>query len=151
MRRSRSTLVLAVALFALVALAIPAAGAATVVPTALGRGQVRPYRIDPTGDGSEILGGFTRFHALQKSSPLADFGRLHWSSWSAREGRASGAAWVDDFRPDGAAGTFHASKVTIRVFRARHGFFTRLTIHIAGNRPVTLAAAARNGGWSEQP
>jgi hypothetical protein len=63
-----------------------------------------------------------------KYSPLSDFGRLHWTSYSARDGRAVGADWIDDFIQDGAAGTFHPVRATVHVCRPRHGLFTRMTI-----------------------
>ncbi len=124
---------------AALALALPAIASATTVPTDLGRPQVRPYRISYTGDGSAILGGFTRYHGLHKSSPLSDYGRLHWTTYNAREGRAVGADWIDNFVPDGAAGTFHAIRATVHVYRPRHGIFTRMTITEQGHS-VTLDA-----------
>jgi hypothetical protein len=114
-------------------LATPASASLPKVPTEFGRPQVRPYRIDYTGDGSAILGGFTRHQGLHKSSPLADFGRLHWTSFDARDGRATGADWIDNFIPDGALGTFHAFRATVHVFRPRHGIFTRMTISEQGH------------------
>jgi hypothetical protein len=118
-----------------VALAAPAAASASLpkTPTEMGRPQVRPYRIDYTGDGSAILGGFTNHTGLHKSSPLADFGRLHWTSYTASDGRATGADWIDNFIPDGAAGTFHPFRATIHVFRPRHGIFTRMTLTEQGH------------------
>jgi len=40
----------------------------------------------------------------------------------------AGADWMDDFTPDGATGTFHPFRVTVHVYRPRHGIFTRMTI-----------------------
>lgn len=129
----------------LLALAWPAVASATTVPTELGRPQVRPYRIGYTGDGSAFLGGFTRHHGLHKSSPQADFGRLRWTTYNAREGRAVGADWIDNFVPDGAAGTFHPFRVTVHVYRPRSGIFTRMTITEQGHS-VKLHAATP-AGW----
>jgi hypothetical protein len=115
-------------------LASPSIASATPrTPTEFGAPQVRPARIDYTGDGSAILGGFTKYKKLHKSSPLARFGRLHWTVYDGREGRAAGADWIDDFTPDGAAGTFHPFKATIHVYRPRHGVFTRMTITEQGH------------------
>lgn len=127
------------------ALAGPAiASASPRTPTEFGPPQVRPPRIDYTGDGSAILGGFTKYMRLHKSSPLADFGRLHWTVYNNREGRAVGADWIDDFIPDGATGTFHPFKVTIHVYRPRHGTFTRMTIIEGGH---TYTVKARGSSW----
>jgi hypothetical protein len=128
-----------------VALAAPAIASATPrTPTEFGPAQVRPARIDYTGDGSAILGGFTRYGRLHKSSPLADFGRLHWTVYDGREGRAVGADWIDDFVPDGAAGTFHPFQVTIHVYRLRHGIFTRMTITEPGH---SYTVTAHGSNW----
>lgn len=126
-------------------LACPAiASAMPRTPTEFRAPQVRPARIDYTGDGSAILGGFTRYRRLHKSSPLADFGRLHWTVYNGREGRAVGADWIDDFIPDGATGTFHPVHVTIHVYRPRHGIFTRMTITEQGH---TYTFSARGPIW----
>ncbi|MDQ2759925.1 MAG: hypothetical protein M3Y17_05680 [Actinomycetota bacterium] len=127
-------------------LALPAAASARIlpaVPTEFGHPQVRPHLIDYTGDGSAFLGGFTRHHALHKSSPLADFGRLHWTTYNKNEGRAYGADWIDNFIPDGAAGTFHPFKVTVHVYRPRAGVFTRMTI-VEQGRSYTFHAHGRD-------
>jgi hypothetical protein len=127
---------------AALALALPAAASATVVPTGLGPAQVRPYRIAYTGDGSAIIGGFTRYKGLHKSSPLAHFGRLRWTSYTTRDGRAVGADWIDNFIPDGASGTFHPVRCTVHVYRPRHGVFTRMTLTEQG-RSYTFIARGR--------
>lgn len=126
-------------------MATPAiASAAPRTPTELGRPQVRPARIDYTGDGSAILGGFTKFKGLHKSSRLADFGRLRWTVYNRHEGRAVGADWIDNFIPDGAAGTFHPFRAKIHVYRPRHGIFTRMTLSEQGH---TFTFKARGLGW----
>jgi hypothetical protein len=115
-------------------LAAPAvASALPRTPTEFGAPQVRPARIDYTGDGSAILGGFTRYRRLHKSSLLVDFGRLRWTVYNRRQGRAVGADWIDDFIPDGATGTFHPFQVTLHVYRPRHGMFTRMTMTEQGH------------------
>ncbi len=120
------------------------AAAVPRTPTEFGRPQVRPARIDYTGDGSAILGGFTRYRRLHKSSPLVDFGRLHWTVYNGREGRAVGADWVDDFVPDGATGTFHPIRVKVHVYRPRRGIFTRMTITEQGH---TFTFDAHGHNW----
>lgn len=127
------------------ALAGPAAASAMPrTPTEFGSPQIRPVRIDYTGDGSAILGGFTKYRRLHKSAPLAHFGRLHWKVYNRREGRALGADWIDDFIPDGATGTFHPFRVTVHVYRPRHGVFTRMTIVEQGH---SYTAKAHGTNW----
>src|SRR5262249_45303316 len=109
------------------------ASAAPRTPTEFGSPKVRPARIGYTGDGSAILGGFTKFRRLHKSSKLADFGRLHWTVYNRHQGRAVGADWIDDFIPDGATGTFRPIHVKVHVYRPRHGIFTRMTITERGH------------------
>lgn len=135
------------ATIAALALALPEIASAATVPTEMGRPQVRPYRIDYTGDASAILGGFTRHTGLHKSSPLSDFGRLHWTTYNAREGRAVGADWIDNFVPDGASGTFHPFHATVHVYRPRRGIFTRMTITERHHR-VTYDARGRDA-WQQ--
>lgn len=51
------------------------------------------------------------------------FGRLRWTSWTARRATASGAASVNDCTPNCAAGHFHRYpvKVTLSAPRSCHG------------------------------
>jgi hypothetical protein len=132
---------------AAVALALAAPAAASALPRTptefLGGPRVRPARIDYTGDGSAILGGFTKYKRLHKSSPLTHFGRLHWTVYNQHQGRAVGADWVDNFIPDGATGTFYPIRVSVHVYRPRHGMFTRMTITEQG-RSYTFSAHGTN-------
>ncbi len=133
--------------------ALPAsASAAPRVPTELslrdGSLQIRPYVIDWTGDGSGFLGGFTRRHSFHKYTRggIAKFGRLHWTTYNAQEGRAWGAVWIDNFIPDGASGTFYPAKVTVHVYRPRGGVFTRLEFRYS-HHTVTLTAVHSGRAW----
>ncbi|MDQ6745823.1 MAG: hypothetical protein M3Z27_07415 [Actinomycetota bacterium] len=139
-------------IFGVLAVLPASAWAAPRVPTEIslrdGSLQIRPYVIDWTGDGSGFLGGFTRRHSFHKYSRggIANFGRLHWTTYNGKEGRAWGAVWIDDFIPDGASGTFRASKVTVHVYRPRDGVFTRLEFRY-GHHRVTLSAVHSGAYW----
>ncbi len=107
------------------ALSAAAASASSLpgLPTELGgpRYQVRPARIDFTGDGTGQLGGFD-------GTGRRSFGHLHWRFWNRRDAAATGAVWIDDCKPDCAAGRFHAYAVRVFAFRPRRHHFTRLTL-----------------------
>lgn len=130
------------------ALVLPgvASAARVKVPTE-GGFQVRPDLIGWTGDGTGYLGGFTSQRSLRRPIALTAFGRLHWTTYNAREGRAYGADWIDNGKPDNAVGTFYPHRVNVRVSRPRHGVFTRLSFNLAG-RLVTLHS---HGDSWEQP
>ncbi|MHB1835433.1 MAG: hypothetical protein ACYCXW_10740 [Solirubrobacteraceae bacterium] len=119
-----------------------------VLPTELtGRQalEVRPPVIDFTGDGSGFLGGRTRRASISKPrlKTLRDFGRLHWSSWTGADARATGAVWLDNGIPDEASGTFYRYNVEVRAFRPRHGIFTRLAFaYWTGNVPHATVRSA---------
>jgi hypothetical protein len=120
---------LLVALLAAAGLALVPAGATAHerlpgLPTEMGgpRYQVRPSEIDYTGDGSGVLGGFD-------GGGRSRFGHLHWNYWNSRDALATGAVWIDNCKPDCAAGHFFPHQVRAFAFRPRHGHFTRLTLH----------------------
>lgn len=135
----------AAAVLVVLAVATPAlASAKPRIVTELGAPKARPARIDYTGDDSAILGGFTRYKRLHKFAPMRRFGRLHWTAYNRHGGRAVGADWIDNFIPDGAAGTFHPFRVKVHVYRPRHGIFTRMKIREHGGT-VTLKTFHRTG------
>lgn len=84
--------------------------------------QVRPAEIDYTGDGSGELGGF------DGTGRGDNYGHLHWTQWTPQQATGHGAVWINDFRPDRAAGHFHPYAVTVYATRARGGVFRRLTL-----------------------
>lgn len=132
------------------ALAVAAPASASTLPrtpTERWGAKVRPARIDYTGDGSAILGGFTRYKRLHKFVPIRRFGRLRWTHYNRRGGRAVGADWIDNFIPDGAAGTFHPVRVKVHVYRPRHGIFTRMTLTEHGHS-YTLKAHHRTNWFA---
>jgi hypothetical protein len=131
----------AVALVAVVFVAVAGAAALAKVqvpaydgPALAGKNpQVRPAQIIYTGDGSGLLAG----RGTRSRRPK--FGRLHWTSWNATEGRAFGADWADNCLPDCADGTFTPYPVNIKVFRPRvlegHRIFTRMQVTYTGKLP----------------
>ena len=91
--------------------------------------RVRPAKISYTGDGTGIVGGFDGTSARHP-------GHLRWLSYTRRDGRARGLLWLDDCEPSCAEGTFHATPVSVHVWRPRRGVFRRLTLsfHYRGKR-----------------
>jgi hypothetical protein len=106
---------------------------------------VRPSIIDFTGDGTGILGGFTRRRSIPKPGlrSMREFGYLKWSSWNAVDARGTGAVWLDNGVPDEARGTFYPYQVEVRAFRPRTGVFTRLAfVYWSGDVPHAAVRSA---------
>jgi len=120
----RRLLLLLAALPLLLVLALPAVASARVPRLFSGwkapytNSSVRPSGIGTiTGDGSAHIG-----------SDAGGNGAISWKHWSARDAVGVGKIWLDDCIPDTAGGTFHGRHAHIRVFRVRHGHYTRLTV-----------------------
>ena len=103
--------------------------------------QIRPQIIGFTGDGTGYLGGFTGRSAVPAPSrvSLRWAGRLHWTEYNSHLGRATGAEWLNNGRPDDARGTFHPYKASVRVFDPRGGVFRKMTVTSQGHS-YTLTA-----------
>lgn len=88
----------------------------------------KPGRIVYSGDGSALLAGTG-----------STFKHLVWTTWTGTEGRARGADWHDNCKPDCADGRFTAYPTTVRVYRPRRVagklLFTRMTTTYTGARP----------------
>ena len=146
--RAMKSAIMAVAVLTATFAAGASAASLPVLPTELtGRQalEVRPSVIDFTGDGSGFLGGTTRRTSIPKPQlkTLHDFGRLHWSSWSRTDARATGAVWLDNGMPDEASGTFYRYSVEVRGFRPRNGIFTRLAfVYWTGDVPHATVRSA---------
>jgi hypothetical protein len=88
--------------------------------------KVRPAVID-YGMGSAFFAG------RHRSAPLS------WTSWTATSGKGSGWDWLDNCKPNCAAGTFHSYPVNLKVWNPQtvngHLIFTRMTVTFTGNRP----------------
>jgi hypothetical protein len=93
--------------------------------------KVKPSQIIWTGDGSGVLAG----HGTASKK----FGRLHWSKWTATQGRATGANWLNNCLPNCAAGKFSPFNANVTVYRPRviSGFkvFTRMKVVYTGKVP----------------
>jgi hypothetical protein len=90
--------------------------------------QRKPFRIVYSGDGAALLAGRGRIS-----------NHLTWTKWNAKEGRAWGADWHDNCKPDCATGTYFAYRANVHVYRPRYlaGYllFTRMTVAYTGSRP----------------
>lgn len=95
--------------------------------------QVKPFQIIWTGDGTGVFAG------RGTASTRPRFGRLHWSKWTATEGRGWGANWLNNCIPFCAAGKFTSFNVNLTVYRPRvlSGFkvFTRIKVVYTGKVP----------------
>jgi hypothetical protein len=107
------------------ALAVPS-GAMAKLPSVLTQGhplfKVKPAVISYTGDGTAVVGG-------PDGTSARHLGRLRWTTYNVHQGIAVGLLWLDDCKPNCAAGTFSPRKVNVHVFwpSARHRF-RRLTL-----------------------
>ncbi|MGZ4183827.1 MAG: hypothetical protein ACXVFA_00400 [Solirubrobacteraceae bacterium] len=72
-----------------------------------------PAQILWTGDTTGMFAG----RGMPGRRPT--FGRLHWSKWTATEGRATGANWLNDCLPYCAAGKWTPFNVNLTVYRPR--------------------------------
>lgn len=136
MKQAVASIVAAVALTSLALPAITmAASRSPLVPTyegsKFGHGvQYRPWVIVYTGDGTGALGGPRRIRGNGDSGLPRAFGRLHWTSWTSRSGRATGDAWIDYCENGCATSPHHAYPVRVFVFRPRvvygRSVFTRV-------------------------
>ena len=102
---------------------------------------VRPATLEPTGDGSIVMG------------KLAKRGRhIHWHVWNATEAYGVATVWVDNGIPNVAQGKFHGFGGTVHAYRIRDGRFTRLTVHYrkAGKLKAWSLALEHVGklGWT---
>jgi hypothetical protein len=86
--------------------------------------EVSPGHITPTGDGSGVLGGRPK-HWRPRRGALPD---INWKSWTASSARGTGAAWIDNCRPDCASGKFRPYRIVISLTRPIGGHFTRLRV-----------------------
>src|SRR6202035_97882 len=123
-----------------------AAGALVTVPAALGSGaalpklptqigppgkgdlKAKPASITYSGDGSAFFAGAEMSNHRDKP--------LKWSSWTATGGQGSGFNWLNNCKPNCAAGTFHAFPVKLHAYRPKHLggalIFTRIKVTYTG-------------------
>jgi hypothetical protein len=99
------------------------------VPTGYTSPQVKPYTLTTTGDGSGFFGGRTGQKVTGGPHHRANFGRLRWTQYTAKDAYATGVEWakfgpgplsIDRFKIFGA--------VKLHAYRPRSGIFTRLAV-----------------------
>lgn len=98
-----------------------------VLSTGYGRSAVRPHSILYTGDGSGIIGRLQAGDARRAVGQTPGF--LHWTTWTNTSAAANGTVWLLSCRPSCAASSYHSFALTLTAGRARHGHFTRMTLH----------------------
>jgi len=145
---------------ALVVAGLSAAG--VLVGTAAGSGElprlptqigspglaVRPPVVSFTGGSSGFLGGFDGAPRASSKVGWNNFGHFTWSSWTARDARGSGAAWLRTcWRPGCAKHWFTPYHATAHASRPVHGHFTRLAIVVTidGRQMVDCRSVAYIG------
>lgn len=96
--------------------------------------QVKPSSILISGDGTFYFDGHKKPH--NHAAPLK------WTSWTASGGLGSGFNWVNNCRPNCAAGTFHQYPVKLHVWQPKtvggHLIFTRMTVTYTAGWPSSV-------------
>lgn len=145
---------LAAAFIIAAALVAPTVASAVRMPVSSGfcrRVAVRPAEVTFGADGSSYLAGYrSRPHRCYVTGRS---GRLRWTTWNDREGRAWGGLWVDDGKPTIGTGTMHPYRANVHVFRPRGGVFTRMVVTLRRSVPffgrrVTFRANDVAGGFA---
>jgi hypothetical protein len=109
--------------------------------------RTRPGIVVLSVDGSGLLGGITGRHPTE-STRGNPFGRLHWTTWNATQGRARGAEWINNCIPSCGQGVYRAFKATVHVYDpSSTGVFQRMTIATPSKRLRTYSALYADGAW----
>ena len=86
---------------------------------------VRPATLSFGADGGVLVLGpgvsQSSFHARHD-------GHIRWSTWKAASARGDGTVWINQCRPDCAAGHYTSYPVTLQASRVMDGRYTRLTL-----------------------
>jgi hypothetical protein len=132
------TIVVAIATGAIFALGASAAAARTQIPVYDGPPHAGK---NPLATPGQILwtGDTTGMFAGRGTPGRSPKGRVHWSKWTATEGRGTGANWLNNCIPFCAAGKWTPFNVNLTVYRPRtllgHKVFTRIKVAYTGNVP----------------
>lgn len=137
------------ALAVAVVLTAPAAAAGAAIPLAAdsqapgAQGLAyRPASIVYSEDGSAYLAG--------RGTSARYPGRLIWTTWNTNQARGYGSTWLDNCKPNCAAGTYSSYRSNVRLYRPRmlggHLVFTRMTVTFPASRPPY--PAYRSGSWT---
>jgi hypothetical protein len=136
MRALKRVAITAVAGIAIAAIATAALAAAPTFPAFNGSASKnnpvsKPTEIVYTGDDSEFFAG----HKGAKK-----IGKLDWKTWNSTDGIASGYQYIDNCRPNCAAGKFATFPVTLKAYRpkkeSKYLFFTRLKVTYTAKEPA---------------
>ncbi len=123
----RAALAIGVSVVAVLALGATALGAGGLPKLATGwspRYEVRPHRIDFTGDSTGIVGRLPRgAHAVGKRP-----GFLHWKTWNQVRATGVGTLWAKTCTPSCADSAFHRQPVTVTASKPVNGRFRTLTL-----------------------
>jgi len=124
----------------LLAAAIPA-GAASSPPRLLRyddttRFVVRPATLSFGADGGILVLG----PGVSPSAAHAGHdGHIRWTSWNATSAGGRGTVWINQCRPNCAAGNYVTYPVTLQAFQVSNGRYTRLTLsYRRGTQPKLL-------------
>jgi hypothetical protein len=111
---------------------------------------VKPPVVSFTGDGSGFLGGFNGSPRWDSKAGWVDLGSFTWRTWTGRDARGSGAAWLRScWRPGCDKHRFTAYHATAHASLPVHGHFTRLAIVVIMNGRPTVDC--RRVGYVGQP
>lgn len=136
-RRAGACSVAAVCL--LLAIAISASAAATASPRLLRfddttRFAVRPATLTFGADGGVLVLGPA---VTQPSFRAHHDGHIRWTTWTATSAAGAATVWINQCRPDCAAGHYTSSAGTVNASRAVNGRYTRLTLsYQRGSRSI---------------
>ena len=83
-------------------------------------------------------GGRVRLTVLYVGGPDTFVRTAHWDRWTGTSAASRGTLWVDDCRPDCAAGHYHRYPATVTLSRVAHrkgvSFFSRMRLRYVHSR-----------------
>jgi hypothetical protein len=141
LRTGRRPAALGAAVLAAIVLAVGAAGAATALSQRDGRlPRAAQARLPVAYNGVDgWSGGRVRLRVLYVGGTQTFVRTPRWARWTGAVAVSHGTLWVDDCRPDCAAGQFRRYPATVTLTRvAGHGgirFFSRMSLRYEHGRP----------------
>ena len=95
---------------------------------------VRPATLSFGADGGVLVLGPG---VTQASFQARHDGHIRWTAWSATTARGAGTVWINQCRPDCAAGNYTSYPVSARASRVVNGRYTRLALSFQrGSKPT---------------
>ena len=128
------------AVLAVAVLALCAAGTAAALTTQSSRLPLASrVRLPVAYNGVDgWSGGRVRLTVLYVGGPDTFVRTTHWDHWTPASAVSHGTLWVDDCRPDCAAGHYHRYPATVTLSRAEHragvSFFSRMRLRYVHGR-----------------